>query len=199
MGNISLSGSDQWYMNLTARGRAVITELDKGRNPERQGRQLDDVTKGIETVVNGAVSAAGIVEKLGSTATGILNGLVNAGQLAFEVAKEVNRMRELKESRSGFMRGILYEVQFQTEELCNVIIFNLNKEHEKGLTGVTYFKAYNYEGATFGVWVAAGGFFKNKAWFFKEAHWGFGGSYSKNGLFKDKVVFNNRPCYNKPY
>ncbi|OXA44882.1 Stress response protein YvgO [Folsomia candida] len=177
---------DAKYLSLNVTERSKKTEAARGVASTQS--VIGDIVKGAETVV-------GIGEKIGNTGTSVLGGLVNAAQLGFEIGKELNR---LKESKTGFLKGIMYEVQFQTEQLCNVLVFNLNKRHKMDLHGVVYYKRYNWENAWFGVWVTEGGSFTNLDWF-KEDKCGFAGAYSMSGLFKDRVVFDHRPCYRRPY
>jgi hypothetical protein len=160
-----------------------------------QGRGVGIMQAGLLT---GAVTIIGsIISPIVGMITSIIDSMVNAGQLALAVGKWIEEMIERKEAREGFLRGCLYAIQYQTENMCNCLVANLNKPHEMHLTNWVYFASYHFERATFGVWVIEGGYFSNKA-IVKGDKWGWAGDASVDGFWKDRLVFTNRPCVKHP-
>ena len=148
-----------------------------------------------DTPVQGAVTLKAEAEKASGQITSVDNGLLNVTNLGEVIEKVIKELVNRKEPRSSLLMAILYEIQFQTQGLCNCVIFNLDKRHEMGLDGTQHFQLFRHEEAIFGVWVVQGGYFQSQnPNTNKEDFWGYAGSMNSGGSSQDLITFDNRPC-----
>lgn len=92
----------------------------------------------------------------------------------------------------------MYAAFYKCEQKYNVIVFNLNENHEQKLTNIKFYGTAKYaDGTRFGIWVFESGLFRNKGargW----QNWAMVGSFRKDSS-GNVITFRkrtNKECSN---
>lgn len=65
------------------------------------------------------------------------------------------------ENRDAFVKNLAYTAFYQAGSQYNVMVFNLNVDHEVGFEGVKSYGSATYDGIVYGIWVFESGWFRN--------------------------------------
>lgn len=84
------------------------------------------------------------------------------------------------ENRDAFVKNVLNTVWYGAGERYNVMVFNLNVDHEERLSGVQFYGSVNYDGIIYGIWVFESGTFENKG-DGGYINWAFRGWFERDG------------------
>lgn len=66
------------------------------------------------------------------------------------------------ENRDAFVKNLSYTAFYSAGSRFNVMVFNLNVDHDYSLQGVYAYGSANYDGIIYGIWVFEEGTFVNK-------------------------------------
>lgn len=84
------------------------------------------------------------------------------------------------ENRDAFVKNLSYTAFYGAQSRYNVMVFNLNIDHDYSLQGVYAYGSANYDGIVFGIWVFEEGWFVNKG-DGGYINWAFIGWFDRDG------------------
>lgn len=86
------------------------------------------------------------------------------------------------ENRDAFVKNLLNTAWYAAGEKYNVMVFNLDVDHDENLENVQLYGSSTYEGIIYGIWVFESGTFENKG-DGGYINWAFRGWFERDGGF----------------
>jgi len=177
-------GSEASWRRIYEANRAVI-----GPNPTQLRAGMVLVIPG----VNQPQSNDNVVQRVQAMPAIPASANINAN-FDIDVLGIVNKIESsisFARNRGGFVRSLSNEVFYSADRRYNVMVFNMNMNHQQRLRGVKFYRSVNLGGIPFGIWVFEEGEFINQGhggWI----NWAFMGSFDRTGTNGHHVRFRKR-------